>query len=122
MKKGYYITVSEPWDFKGPDGLNIIKGHIVEVIDNLNLIYRSNSNIKFDEGEGDTFLLKPRNAKYSDFTYLPHIDVTVNGFLLKGQSYQTDDLEKLALEAKFVMIGAINIEPSNNIFTSWFKR
>ena len=60
-KSNYYISVSEPWDFEGPDGKNIIKGTVLKILNQDCVIFKSSSVIEIDGNIGDTFVLFSRH-------------------------------------------------------------
>ena len=102
MKK-YKIVISEPWDFVGPDGENLIKGTILKRLDENNRIFKSNHPITFREGEGDMFFIAPRvlNAKTSDLKSI------VNGGLFLGKDISGLSAKEIENQSKFVFIGDI---------------
>lgn len=103
VSEKYKITVSEPWDFEGPTGLNLIVGVIVKILSSTCLIFKSDHLIKFDNNEGQIFLLKSRYEKQS----LEELKGTVGGSLILIDDYENQNEKKLEENSEYVIIGAL---------------
>lgn len=108
-KKSPTIIVSEPWDFKVPDGKNIIRGIILLVVNSSLLIFKSDHILNFDGVTGDTLILSPR-FKNGNFENIINKEIAVNGGLFLGDYTEELDKSKLKENCKFVIIGAVNGE------------
>jgi hypothetical protein len=108
MSSKYYISVSEPWDFEGPDGGNIIKGDILQIVSPTCIIFKSNSGLKFDDNEGNLMVLSPRHYE-SDFQDLSmsKVLVPINGGLFLGQFNENLTEKDIREKAHFSIIGSI---------------
>lgn len=101
----YKITVSEPWDYDGPNGPNVIYGFILKALSSNCLIFESNSDLEFNGYKGKRLLLKSRyekeQLKTNDYYF-----GTVGGALIL-----TDDLtlpsDILESKSKYVLIGSL---------------
>lgn len=105
-QEGYYILVSEPWDYESPDGPNLITGTILDKKSNKCLIFKSNCYLQFDEVNGDVLVLTPRHSGY-DFSTLSDEIIAFNGsVLLKNYDVKMNENE-LMKNSKFVIIGSL---------------
>jgi hypothetical protein len=109
MSENYKIIVSEPWDYKGPDGDNTINGIVLNVISRKIVVFRADSQLKFDSVSGDTLILSSRYVEDQDLNDLDGL--TVNGGLLLDSYYNAayagfrgEDIQK---HCKFVIIGSL---------------
>lgn len=105
--KTYKITIGDPWDFKGPDGQNLIRGIILKREDKF-IIFKSNNKIMFEEGKGDIFVLSLRHIN-TDFSNLKN-GVSVNGGLILSDHIDNLSAEEIKRNSKFVFIGSIREE------------
>lgn len=106
-KDGYYISVSDPWDFVGPDGKNILKGVLMKIISKDCVIFKSNSLIEIDKVKGDIFVLLSRHQgnhfnKIADKGFW-----TIGVGLLLTNSYEGMDKDQLEQNSKYVIIGTL---------------
>ena len=99
----YKITISEPWDFESPAGLNLIVGIIVRVLSSTYVIFKSDHVLKFGENEGQLFLLKTRYEGQN----LEDLKGTVGGALVLINDYEKQDEKKLEENSEYVIIGAL---------------
>ncbi len=101
----YKITVSEPWDYEGVNGPNVIHGFILKALSTDCLIFESDSNLEFNGDKGKWLLLKSRFENMPLRTNDDYYGV-VNGGLIF-----TDDLtvspNVLESKSKFVLIGRL---------------
>jgi len=106
-KLSCYISVSEPWDFDGPNGKNIIKGKIMKIINNDCVIFKSDSDIKIDEVEGNIFVLLSRyfNNHFSSINNEQFW--SIGGGILLLDSYEGMDKNQLEQNSKYVIIGSL---------------
>src|ERR1700755_1491776 len=79
-----FISVGEPWNFKSPDGDNIINGLITTFLSPKRLLFRANYVLYFGDLHGDVFVLTPRYTgetfdELSNAMYVP-----VNGSILSN--------------------------------------
>jgi len=105
-QKEFVISVGEPWDFESMDGQNIIKGNVIKILDNNNLIFKCNHNVKIKGVHGNILILSTRYKK-DTFSILP-CDVTVNGGVLSSYSEELS-VDQLKSTAHFVLIGSIKL-------------
>jgi hypothetical protein len=96
-------VVSDPWDFKGPDGTNSFTGAIYNAISLRCIIFVSDCTVTFNEGEGRFFVLSSRYRENKDFEELHNL--TVNGGLLSEDFDEALSEDELKRSAKFVFIG-----------------
>lgn len=106
----YYLSIGEPWDFKSPDGENIIKGEIIKFIDSNCIIFKANYALQIDDTVGDVIILTTRyaNENFDGLEKESH-RVTVNGALL-SEFDEDMGIEELKLKSKFFIIGGLNIK------------
>ena len=105
------ISIGEPWDFKGPDGRNKMKGKVIFEVNNRAVIFKSTKKQKFIEGKGNLFLCLARyvgddlvcfNNKKEKF-----YSGTFGAGLLKDDAdYKNKTKEQLEKESKYVFIGS----------------
>ena len=105
------IYVGEPWDFRGPDGRNKIKGEVVFEINEDTLIFKSTKKQKFLEGKGNLFLLLARHVGVhlinSDRENKNRYFGSFGAGLLKDNTeYKNKTKEELEKESKYVFIGS----------------
>jgi hypothetical protein len=104
MKEAKYkIIISEPWDFEGPAGLNLIVGIIVRVLSSTCVIFKSDHLLRIGENEGQVFLLKARYEGQN----LEDLKGTVGGALILTNNYEEQDEKKLEENSEYVIIGAL---------------
>jgi len=103
------ISIGEPWDFKSPDGENVMYGSILKVISSYCIVFKANYNLKFDQHAGDIFVLSPRHS-CSNFDDLNNGTgfVNINGGLLLGVYDNKISENDLKLNSKFVIIGSLS--------------
>lgn len=106
-KKTYTITVAEPWDFKSPDGKNIIRGIILSIVNSYLLIFKANYLLNFDGVSGDTLILSPR-LKDGNFENITTKEIDVNGGLFLDDYDGNFEESKLKENSKFVLIGTLD--------------
>ena len=105
----FVISVGEPWNFESIDGQNIIKGSVIEILNDKCLIFKANNCLEFNQAIGNVLILSPR-SKDENFNNLSNKSVTINGGLLL-LDYNKDLLEsELKNNSKFVIIGSISRE------------
>lgn len=97
------ITVSEPWDFEGPAGKNLIVGVIVKILSSSYLIFKSDHFIKFGGVEGQLFILKARYEGQN----LECLEGTVGGSLIVINDYENQDAKKIEESSKYLIIGTL---------------
>jgi hypothetical protein len=108
-KEKYVISVGEPWNFESIDGQNIIKGIVLEILNDKCLIFKANNCLEFNQAVGNVLILSPR-CKDENFNNLSNKSVTINGGLLLID-YNKDLIEnELKNNSKFVIIGSISRE------------
>ncbi|MRG44193.1 hypothetical protein GFS24_03660 [Chitinophaga sp. SYP-B3965] len=102
----YKIMVSEPWDFEGPAGANLIIGNIVKKISPLLIVFESDHLLNFGSFEGRILILKPRYEKevLSDENSFEGI---VGGAIFLSDNYEYKDIEYLEKNSKYVFIGSL---------------
>ncbi|TGM52875.1 hypothetical protein [Leptospira adleri] len=109
--KEYCISVDEPWDFVGPDGKNVIKGQIIEVIDSDCIVFKSNHILNFNKLEGNIFVLISRHQGYNFYNINTNGFWTFGGGLLLTNEYKNMSREELEKNSKYVIIGSFDKEP-----------
>lgn len=102
----YKIIVSEPWDFKSPNGDNIITGTIAEVLSSTLVIFKSDYLLNFDGNTGHLLILKPRYEKQI-LSQENNYEGTVGGGLLLIEDYDGKDEKYLEANSKYVIIGSL---------------
>ena len=105
MNKDYDILVSEPWDFESPDGKNLIKGEIINIVSESCVIYRANHKLQFENIEGNILILSPRHRE-DNFENLIDEKLTFNCVLLKSNIELTENENVLKTNSKFVLIAS----------------
>ncbi len=103
-KEKYKITVSEPWNYDGPDGPNIIYGTILRQVDRYSLIFKSDNELKFDGNKGKYLILECRSTDdllQENLNYY----ATINGALILNSP--NTPFDSLKNNSKFVLIGRI---------------
>lgn len=106
MKAGMYkITVSEPWDYDGPNGPNVIHGFILKALSTDCLIFESDSDLEFNGDKGKRLFLKSRYENKPLKTNDDYYGVVGGGLIF------TDDLtvppDILESKSKYVLIGTL---------------
>lgn len=108
IDKKTHISVGEPWDFTGPDGDNIINGHVIKIINSTCLVFKANYTLNFLQYSGSILILFPRYTN-EDFYKLQNEEnyVPINGQVLIDN--YTEDMTETELKekSKFVIIGSI---------------
>ncbi len=106
----YYVGVSEPWDFIGPDGKNIIKGKILKIVDNDCVIFKSNHLLEM-EGKTSYILILLSRHKDLHFDNIERRNFwTVGGGLLFTDSYDNMNAQELEKNSKYFIIGSLRKE------------
>lgn len=105
-KKIYTIMVSEPWDFKSPDGDNIIRGIVLSIVNSRLLVFKANYLLKFDGISGDILILLPR-LRDGNFEDIVNREIDVNGGLFLDDYNKKSEEDKLEDSCKFVLIGSL---------------
>ncbi|MCL4642056.1 MAG: hypothetical protein M5Z89_23835 [Olivibacter sp.] len=59
----YKITISEPWDFEGQFGNNVITGVIIKVLTPCMILFKSDYMLNFNGIRGQLLILKPKYEK-----------------------------------------------------------
>ena len=103
----YYISVSEPWDFVGPDGNNIIKGKIFKILNQDCIIFKSNSLIEIDKVKGDMFVLLSRHQNIHLNNIVDKGFWTISAGLLLTNSYIEMDKNQLEQNSEYVIVGTL---------------
>lgn len=101
----YKLIVSEPWDFTGPDGTNIINGEVIKELTDRCIIFESDQVLKFNQIQSKHLLL---TSRYENQTLRNNNDYfgTVNGGVLFHDNFNAP-IEVLEKKSKFVFIGRI---------------
>jgi hypothetical protein len=102
----YKITVSEPFDFIGPIGGNLIVGEIIKVLSPLLIIFKSDHLLSFEGKLGRILILKPRYEKQV-LNQENNYEGTVGGGLLLIEDYEGKDEKYLEANSKYVLIGQL---------------
>ena len=109
MSKKYKLIISEPWDFIGPDGNNVILGKITKEITPYCAIFESTSPIELDNIKSSRFVLFTRyqgdqieDARRKGVSY-----VNIGILLSEGIEFSPMNLEK---NSKFAFIGSIELD------------
>ena len=114
--KIYKIIISEPWDFKGPDGDDIILGEIIKEFNSTKLLFRAKKVQKFSTKEGKLFLFKARHYGediiHRDILSRVYYKGTFNATLLDdGDENSTEgEIAKKETIERFAFIGSIGYE------------
>ncbi len=106
MALKYKISVSEPWDFEGSTGENVIVGEIVKVLSSKCILFQSDALLKFNDYSGKTFILKSRYENQNLFNEDDYSG-TVNGALLLVEEFDQLSEEELEGSSKYVLIGKL---------------
>ncbi|EQA71114.1 hypothetical protein [Leptospira noguchii] len=106
--KNYYISVDEPWDFVGPDGKNRINGHILKIVDNDCVLFKTNHILNFDNVEGDILVLLSRHTGYHFDSLETNKFWTFGGGLLLTKDYENMNRKELEKNSKYVIIGSFD--------------
>lgn len=103
------LTVSEPWDFKNKDNVNVLYGRILRKIDAENLLFESNEIVSLGGASSNILILSTR---YEDdrFEEKPY-QGTVNGGLVSSDYYASMSAEEIKSKAIFVLIGSLDVDP-----------
>ncbi|WP_025762948.1 hypothetical protein [Dyadobacter tibetensis] len=104
-KAKYKIVVSEPWNFDGPAGTNLIVGEIFKVFSPSKLIFKSDHLISFGDLKGDILILVPR---YEEQLFIENgYECIVGGalFLLTDFEHKTEKF--MEDNSKYVLIGKL---------------
>lgn len=102
----YKITVSDPWDFNGPAGPNLIMGEIIKVLSSQAIIFRSDHLLDFNGQSSDLLILKSR---YKDQSLVEGKTYkgTVGAGLLLLKDYEDRDERFLEENSEYVLIGSL---------------
>ena len=103
------ITVSEPWDFKGPVSGNFIVGEIIQILSPLFIVFKSDHLLNFGDQTGRILILKPRYEKQV-LNQENNYEGTVEGGLLLIDDYEGKDEKYLEANSKYVLIGSLTKE------------
>lgn len=101
------IIISEPWNFESIDGKNIIRGKVIDNLNDTCLVFEANYDVSFDDYlTGRIFILYSRsNNPFIDISHKNEIQVNV-GLLLVN--YESDTcFAYLKSNSKFVFIGTL---------------
>jgi hypothetical protein len=109
MKSKYRITVSDPWDFEGPSGENVIVGEIVRILSSICVIFKSDTLLNFDGRSGKLLILKSRYAG-QNLAKENGYEGTVGGAFLLTEKYEDFDEKELEDNSKYVLIGRLEKE------------
>jgi hypothetical protein len=101
----YTLTVSEPWDFSGPDSENRISGKVLRRIDGESLLFESDSSISIRGISSKYWILSTRYEKQC-FENEPY-NGTVNGGILVGLPPESEGAAKIKQSAVFAVIGSL---------------
>ena len=97
--------MEKPWNFRGPDGSNLILGKVIKEISNTCIVFEADREIEFKENKGRKLLLSTRYEGETLKVEGGYGGVITGGFL------QTDDFNKscgsLEAESIYVLIGSI---------------
>src|SRR5690625_4430821 len=99
------LTISDPWDFRAPEGNSKLSGQILKRLDSKNLLFRAEDEETLKDLPSRYWLLTTRYEKQS-FNEKPY-QGTVNGALLPGPPSKYDDLHKLKRSSVFAVIGRL---------------
>ncbi|SHE77095.1 hypothetical protein [Dysgonomonas macrotermitis] len=101
------IIISEPWNFESIDGKNIIRGKIIDNLNDTCLVFKANYDVSFEDYLiGRNFILYSRsNHSFTDIGLKNRIQV--NGGLLPLDYDYNEDFEYLISNSKFVFIGTL---------------
>jgi hypothetical protein len=104
----YEISVGEPWDFEGPDGPNIIKGKIIDIVSRHCAIFKADKLIEF-EGYKNMIIVLFARYDNEDLTMLEKGERKVinGGLLLTNYDTNAHNEEELMQHSKFFIIGSI---------------
>jgi hypothetical protein len=103
----YKILVSEPWNYKGTAGDNLIVGKVIKVLSPIGVIFKSDHLQNFDGTTGTLLLLKARYEK--QVLNIEHNYVgTVGGGLILIDDYKAKDEKYLEANSKYVLIGSLD--------------
>lgn len=102
----YKIVVSEPWDFVGENGTNVIYGHIFEIVSSQALLFQLDHLITYGSYKSDILLLKPRYEKQV-FDDKEKLEGTVSGALVPSKNATANKDESFETNCKFILIGAL---------------
>ncbi|MCB0698376.1 MAG: hypothetical protein KDC11_00950 [Chitinophagaceae bacterium] len=109
-KSDYILSVSEPWDFEGPDGENVIYGRIVKEVTNNCLIFESNNPVSIDNVTGSVFVAFGRHDGY-DFEYSVKKDgiwsANIGLYTSDDELYLNMNSKELMEHSKYVIIGSV---------------
>lgn len=101
----YRILVSEPWDYDGAEGQNLIVGKIIKELSPNCIVFESESELVFDNNKGKKLVLKSRhndNIKNEKGEY----QGAVNGGLILSD-IMSNQVNAIENESKFVIIGTL---------------
>lgn len=103
----YKITVSEPWDYKGCDTGNLIRGKIISEINSSCCIFQANETLCFDKLQGNILVLFARFEKDIQFLNIKN-GISINGGLLLSEYHVDKSIDYLKEHSKFVLIGELS--------------
>lgn len=101
------IIISEPWNFESIDGKNIIRGKVIDNLNDTCLVFEANYDVFFENYSiGRIFILYSRSN--NPFTDISHKNgIQVNGGLLLVDYDSNKDSDYLKSNSKFVFIGTL---------------
>jgi hypothetical protein len=101
----YRIIVSEPWDYEGIFGKNLIVGSILRKVGDTCIIFKSATPLDFKGKVGDKLVLFPR-TKDTNFNDVD-LGVMVNAGLLMSDNFEFLDEKGLENQSYFAVIGEL---------------
>lgn len=105
----YRIIVSEPWDFVGPAGNNLIEGIVLKVLSTRCIVFCSDDPLTFAGMQCRILIL---SSRYEDFGIdIDKEALTVNGGCLTVAFDETLSEEGLKARSRFVIIGRLEKVP-----------
>lgn len=103
----YKITVSEPWDYDGPNGPNMIHGVILKEVSANCVVFEADSELEFHRDKGRFLFLKSRyenealkRSKNDDYNGV------VGGGLILANELDAPP-EVLETKSKYFLIGTL---------------
>lgn len=107
-KQRHKLIISEPWDFVGVDGKNLILGKIIKNVSDKCILFEADNLVTIDNYTGDTFVLYARHSE-NDLTNLKKYGSVNGGIFPKPISLNLNILDEKELESnsEFVLIGSL---------------
>lgn len=100
------ITVSEPYDFTNSNEGNIIRGEIINIVEDNCLIFKTNNILNFDDIKGDILVLFVRSGNINSFLDFG-TRISINGGFLLTEYHSNLSIDFLKENSKFVLIGTL---------------